>query len=112
MIHTAEGFSIVSEAEEDVFLEFPCYLYDLMSAGNLIWVPLPFHLVYLAVFGVAFLYSGSLWSSLYCGGSSLWVGLDRWLVKVSWLGHLVLVFWWVDLDFFSLECSGVSSSEF
>ena len=21
---------------------------------------------------------------LYCGGSSLWVGLDEWLVKVSW----------------------------
>ena len=36
------------------------------------------------MFGVAFPYSGSLWSSLYCGVSSLWVGLDRWLVKVSW----------------------------
>jgi len=49
---------------------------------------------------------------LYCGGSSLWVGLDRWLVKVSWLGKLALVFWWVELDFFSLECNEVSSSEF
>ena len=49
-------------------------------------------------FGVAFLYSGSLWSSLYCGVSSLWVGLDGWLVKVSWLGKLVSVFWWVELD--------------
>ena len=28
----------------------------------------------------------------------------RWLVKVSWLGKLVSVFWWVELDFFSLEC--------
>ena len=27
-----------------------------------------------------------------------------WLVKVSWLGKLVSVFWWVELDFFSLEC--------
>ena len=25
---------------------------------------------------------------LYCGGCSLWVGLDKWLVKVSWLGKL------------------------
>ena len=49
---------------------------------------------------------------LYCGGSSLWVGLDEWLVKVSWLGKLVLVFWWMDLDLFSLECNEVSSSEF
>ena len=28
---------------------------------------------------------------LYCGGSSLWVGLDGWFVKVSWLGKLVSV---------------------
>ena len=45
------------------------------------------------MFGVAFLYAGSLWFFfivvlLYCGGSSLWVGLDDWLVKVSWLGKL------------------------
>ena len=35
---------------------------------------------------------------LYCGSSLLWVGLDGWLVKVSWLGKLVSVFWWVELD--------------
>ena len=49
---------------------------------------------------------------LYCGDSSLWVGLDGWLVKVSSLGKLVSVFWWVELGFFSLECNEVSSSEF
>ena len=53
--------------------------------------------LYCCVWG-AFPYSGSLWSSLYCGVSSLWVGLDGWLVKVSWLGKLVSVFWWVELD--------------
>jgi len=47
---------------------------------------------------------------LYCGGSSLWVGLDGWLFKFSGLGKLVSVFWWVELDFFSLECNEVSSS--
>ena len=73
-------------------------------------VPLSLHLVYIAAFGVAFLYSGSLWSSLYCGVSSLWLGLYKWLVKVSWLGELVSVFWWVELDFFSLECNEVSSN--
>ena len=81
-------------------------------------VPLPagyfsaFSSVHIAGFGVVFLYSGSLWSYLFCGVSSLWVGLDRWLVKVSWLGKLVSVFWWVELDFFSLECNEVSSNEF
>ena len=47
---------------------------------------------------------------LYCGGSSVWVGFDGWVFKVSWLGKLVLVFWWVELDFFSLECNEVSSN--
>ena len=74
-------------------------------------ISLPLPLVYIAEFGVAFLYSDSLWSSLYYGVSSLWVGLYGWLVKVSWLEKLVSVFWWVELDFFSLECNEVSSSE-
>ena len=37
--------------------------------------------------------------------------LDEWLVKVSWLGMLALVFWLVELDFFSLEGNEVSSNE-
>ena len=74
-------------------------------------IPLSLHLVYIAEFGVAFLYSGSLWSSLYYGVSSRWVGMYRWFVKVSGLGKLVLVFCWVELDFFSLECNEVSSNE-
>ena len=68
----------------------------------LLGISLPLLVVYIAVFVVAFPYSGSLWSSFYCGVSSLWVGLDGWLVKVSWLGKLVLVFLWVELDFFPL----------
>ena len=74
-------------------------------------IRLSLHLVYIVGFRMAFLYSGSLWSSLYCGVSLLWVGLDGWLVKVSWLEKLVLVFWWVELDFFSLEFNELSSNE-
>ena len=48
---------------------------------------------------------------LYCGGCSLWVGLDQLLVKVSWLGKLAPVFCCVELDLFSLECNKVSSNE-
>ena len=76
----------------------------------LLGIPLSLHLIYIAAFGVAFLYSGSLWSSLYYGVSSLWVGLYQWLVKVSWLGRLAFEFWWVELDFFSLECNEVTSN--
>ena len=36
MIHAVKGFSVVNEAEVDVFLEFPYFFYDLMDAGNLI----------------------------------------------------------------------------
>jgi len=49
---------------------------------------------------------------LYGGGSSLWVGLDKCLVKVSWLEKLASIFWWVELYLFSLECNEVSISEF
>ena len=34
MIHTVKGFNV--ETEVDVFLEFPCFLYDPMNVGNLI----------------------------------------------------------------------------
>ena len=33
---TVKGFSVVSEPEVDVSLEFLCFLYDLTNAGNLI----------------------------------------------------------------------------
>ena len=36
VIHTVKGFSIVNEAEEDVFLEFSCFFFDPLDVGNLI----------------------------------------------------------------------------
>ena len=36
MTHTVKEFSIVNEAEVDVFLEFPCLLYDPTDVGSLI----------------------------------------------------------------------------
>ena len=36
VIHTVKGFRIVNKAEVDVFLEFPCFLYDPENVGNLI----------------------------------------------------------------------------
>ena len=37
VIHTIKGFSVVNEAEIDVFLEFPCFVCDPTSVGNLIF---------------------------------------------------------------------------
>ena len=67
----------------------------------LLGISLPFHLVQIAVFGVAFLFWWSV-VPFSSGGFSQWVGLDDWLVKVSWLGKLASVFWCMELDFFSL----------
>ena len=36
MIHTVKDFSVVSEAEVDVFLEFPCFLHDPVDIDDLI----------------------------------------------------------------------------
>ena len=36
MIHIVKGFSIINEAEVDVFLEFSCFFYDPVDVGNLI----------------------------------------------------------------------------
>ena len=36
VIHTVKGFLVMNEAEVDVSLEFPCFLYDPMDVCNLI----------------------------------------------------------------------------
>ena len=36
VIHTVKGFGIVDEADVDISLEFPCFLYDPTNVGNLI----------------------------------------------------------------------------
>ena len=36
VIHTVKGFTVVNEAEVDVFKKFPCFLHDPMNVGSLI----------------------------------------------------------------------------
>ena len=36
VIHTVKGFSIVNEAQIDIFLKFSYFFYDPMDVGNLI----------------------------------------------------------------------------
>ena len=38
--HTVKGFSVVNEAEVDVFLELSCFLHDPTDVGNLISGPI------------------------------------------------------------------------
>ena len=34
VIHTVKDFSVINEAEIDIFLEFPYFLYDPVNIGN------------------------------------------------------------------------------
>ena len=36
VIHTVKGFSVLNEAELDVFLELSCFFYDPTNVGNVI----------------------------------------------------------------------------
>ena len=36
VIHTVKGFLVVSEAEVDIFLELPCFLYNPTNVGNFV----------------------------------------------------------------------------
>ena len=112
------------------FGSFSISLFEILSQVDSLSLPLLFGLVGIYPFPLSAEYFSAfsscldccVWGGLsvfwqfvvplYCGVSSLWVGLDGWFVKVSWLGKLVSVFWWAELDFFSLECNEVSSSEF
>ena len=53
MIHTVKGFSLVNEAEVDLFLEFLCLFYDPVDVSSLIsgFSAFPNQLVHLEVLG-------------------------------------------------------------
>ena len=77
----------------------------------LLGISLPFHLVRLLCLGWPFCILA------VCGSFLLWRclpvgGVGQVACHVSWLGKLALVFWWVELDFFSLECNEVSVVSF
>ena len=36
VIHAVKGFNAINEAEVNVFLEFPCFVYDPANVGNMI----------------------------------------------------------------------------
>ena len=82
MILTVKGFSVVKEAEIDVFLKFSCFFYDQMDVGNLISGSCAFSKssLYVWKFSVHIL--------LKCSLKDFWA-LPCWLVKwVQFCGSL------------------------
>ena len=73
VIHTVKGFNIVNEAEVDVFLEFPCFLYDPTNIGYLISGSSPFSppSLYISKFSVHILLKPS-WNDFEYNLTSMW----------------------------------------
>ena len=89
MIHTVKGFSVVNETEIDVFLNFPCFLYNPVYVGNLISSSFSFFTPRLDIwkFLVHIMLKPNMQDFKY-DLTSMW----RW-VQLQWLAHsLVLPF--------------------
>ena len=89
VIHTVKGFSIVDDAEIDIFLEFLCFLYDPANIGNLISGSSAFSKLslYIWKFLVHILlkpslkdsehYLASMWNERYCMVVWTFFGIDH-----------------------------------
>ena len=116
MSHTVKGFGIVNEIEVDVFLEFPCFLYDPMNVGYLIFSSYAFskHSLYIQNLLVHILLKPSLkdfehnlasmWNECSCmiagkffGIALLWDWNENWPLLVLWplLNFTNLLAYWV-----------------
>ena len=103
VIHTVKGFSVVNEAEVDVFLDFPCFSFDPKDVGNLISGSSAFSKsrLYIWKFSVHTLlkpslenfeyYFASVWDECNCavvwaffGIAFLWDWNENWPFPVLW----------------------------
>ena len=116
MIHTVKGFSIVNEAEVDVFLELSCFFDDPVDVGNLISGSSAFSKSSLNIWKIMvhiLLKPGlenfehsltSVWDESNCavvwaffGSAFLWDWNENWPFPVLWplLSFLHLLAYWV-----------------
>ena len=119
VIHTFKGFSIVNEAEVDVFLEFPCFLYDLTNVGNLIFGSSAFSKSSLNIwnFLVHILLNPSLkdfehylaimWNEHNCMVVWTFFGIGMKTDLFQFCGH-----WWIFQICCHIECSTFTASSF
>ena len=124
VIHTVKGFSVVNEAEVDVFLELSCFFYDSMNVGNLISGSFAFSKSSLNIlnFMVHVLlkpglenfehYFASMWDEYNCaivwiffGIAFLWDWNENWLFQSC--GR-----YWVFQICWHIECSTFTTSSF
>ena len=130
MIHTVKGFSVINEAEVDVFLEFSSFFYDSMDVDNLISGSSPFSKSKLNnwKFSIHILlkpnlkdfkhYFASMWNE--CSGAVVWTFFGMallWDWNENWLfqscGHCCVfkICWHIECSTFTaLSCRIWNSS--
>ena len=91
VIHTIKGFVIVNKVEIDVFLEFPCFLYDPTNVGNLISGSSAFSKsrLYIWKFSVHILLKPRL-KDLEHNLASMW---SEWNYAVVWTFFCIVFIW-------------------
>ena len=101
-----------------ILLQVDC-LFPVPLFGLVGFYHVPSSAAYFSVFSFCLIYcvwgllsEGWKVTVLNFGVCPLWMGLGQCLVKVSWLGGFVPVFWWVELHLIFLEGNAVCSSEF
>ena len=116
VIHIVKGFSIVNEADIDVFLEFSCFFYDPTDIGTLIFGSSAFSKSSLNIwnFSVHVLlkpcfenfehYFTSVWDECSCAVAGTFIGIvflwdrnENWSFPVLWplLSFPYLLAYWV-----------------
>ena len=102
VIHTVKVLRLVSEAEVDICLEFPGFLYDVMNNNNLISVSSAFskfslyiwkflvHLLWKPILKEFEHYLAKMWNECNCVavwtvfGIALWDSNENWPLLVLW----------------------------
>ena len=125
MIHTVKGFSVVSEAEVNVFMEFSCFICDWTNVGNLISDSSAFSKpsLYIKKFSVHILLKPNLKDFEHnlaglqneCSCMILWIFFDT-AVLWDWNGNTDLFqscgHCWVFQTFWHTACSTFTTSSF
>ena len=124
MSHTIKGFSIVNEAEVDIFLEFPCFLYDPRNIVNLISGSSAFSKfsLYIWEFSAHLLLKpvlkdfqhnhSNMWKECNCTVDRTFFGIAlHWNWSENWLFQSC-GFCWVFPKCWHIECSTLTASSF
>ena len=117
VIHIEKSFNMVNEAEIDVFLEFPCFVYDPENVGNLISGSSGFSKssLYTWNFSVHVLlkqslkdlehYLASMWNEQNCMVVWTFFGIGMKTDLLESCGH-----WWVFQICWHVECNTLKAS--